>query len=255
MSFDKPARACRGLCKSTLFESGITGAFFLKLPLATVFGAAIACVGLSANVAVAQTSTLTALTWSSPEHRVLLIEPEVKLGEITAGGIVEPRADWSDRAAHALQQSLSAALGQHGIKTAALETLSDPHDVQLAKLHAIVGTEILIYQLGFSRLPTKKSPLDWTLGPGVNEMRLKHGADYGMFVYVRDTYSSNTRKAMMLLGMATGGTQGAFVSLVDLRTGNIVWFNRVVSGFGAGDLRDGSGAPAFATELLKGSPL
>jgi hypothetical protein len=75
-----------------------------------------------------------------------------------------------------------------------------------------------------------------------------------MFVFVRDTYSSGTRKAMMMLGMANGGTQGAFVSLVDLRTGNIVWFNQLFSESG-GDLRDGSGAPAFAADLLKGAPI
>jgi hypothetical protein len=75
-----------------------------------------------------------------------------------------------------------------------------------------------------------------------------------MFVFVRDTYSSGTRKAMMMLGMANGGMQGAFVSLVDLRTGNIVWFNQLFTE-GGGDLRDGSGAPAFTADLLKGAPI
>jgi hypothetical protein len=218
-------------------------------------GAAIVCASLAACVqTTALKSTEATFDWSSPQKRVLLIAPDVELGEVTAGGLVEPRADWSDKAAHAIESSVGAALGQRGIEIATLETLSDPHQVQLAKLHAIVGMEILIHQMGLSKLPTKKSPLDWTLGPGTNDLRQRHQADYAMFVFVRDTYSSGSRKALMLLGMANGGTQGAFVSLVDLRTGNIVWFNQLFT-TGGGDLRDGSGAPSFAADLLKGVPL
>ncbi len=199
-------------------------------------------------------STNASFDWSSLQKRVVLIAPDVELGEVTAGGMTEPRADWSDRAAHSIEASIAQALAQRGIEVSTLETLSDPRDVQLAKLHSIVGLEILFHQMGLSKLPTKTSPLDWTLGPGTNDLRSRNGADYGMFVFVRDTYSSGTRKAMMMLGMATGGTQGAFVSLVDLRTGNIVWFNQLLT-TGGGDLRDGSGAPAFTADLLKGAPI
>src|SRR5690242_7240960 len=71
--------------------------------------------------------------WSSQQKRLLVIEPEVQLGELTVGGLVEPRADWSERAAHAIESGLSSALAQRGIEVKTLETLSDPHDVQLAK--------------------------------------------------------------------------------------------------------------------------
>jgi hypothetical protein len=49
-----------------------------------------------------------------------------------------------------------------------------------------------------------------------------------------------------------GGSQAAFISLVDLRTGNIVWFNRL--GSTNGDLTD---APArdVVNNLLEGIPL
>jgi hypothetical protein len=199
-------------------------------------------------------SESAAFDWSSQQKRLLVIEPEVQLGELTVGGLVEPRADWSDRAAHAIEASMSGALAQRGIDVKTLETLSDPHDIQLAKLHTIVGAEILIHNLGLSKLPTKKSALDWTLGPGTGDLRSRYGADYGMFVFVRDTYSSGSRKALMLLGMANGGSQTAFASLVDLRTGNIVWFNQLYTPAG-GDLRDGSGAADFTADLLKGAPL
>jgi hypothetical protein len=217
--------------------------------------AVLACGSLAACVqTTALKSTNATFDWSSPQKRVLLIAPDVELAEVTAGGLREPRADWSDHAAHAIEASIGQALAQRGIEVSTLETLNDPHDVQLAKLHSVVGMEILFHHMGLSKLPTKTSPLDWTLGPGTNDLRGRHGADYGMFVFVRDSYSSGTRKAMMMLGMANGGMQGAFVSLVDLRTGNIVWFNQLFTE-GGGDLRDGSGAPAFTADLLKGAPI
>ncbi len=224
-------------------------AFYRCVALGAFF--TLANLGTFANAQSADTRPI--LQWSSPQKRILLIEPDVQLGELTAGGIVEPRADWSENAVHAVEASLAAALSRHGIEVSTLETLTDPHQVQLAKLHAVVGLEILFHQTGLSRLPTKTSALDWTLGPGTNDFRDKYGADYAMFVYLRDSYSSDTRKAMMFLGMANGGRQAAFASLVDLRTGNIVWFGRHFTP-GGGDLRTAPGADEFISSLLSEFP-
>ena len=53
----------------------------------------------------------------------------VVLGELTVGGVLEPRADWSDRAAHAIESSLGSALSKRGIDVTTLPTLTDPHEV------------------------------------------------------------------------------------------------------------------------------
>ena len=60
--------------------------------------------------------------------------------------------------------------------------------------------------------------------------------------------------AAAILGVGIqGGQQVGFISLVDLETGNILWFNRLISG--GGDLR--TLEPAFnATDnLLEDIPL
>ena len=213
------------------------------------------CAGFGACTNTAALKSETArFDWSSPQRRLLLVKPDVELGEVTAGGVVEPRADWSDSATRGIEDSLATALSKRGIQVDTLAALTDPHEVQLDKLHEVVGREILIHQSGLVPLPTKHSALDWTLGPGTNTLRDKYGADYAMFVFVRDTYSSDSRKAMMLLGMAQGGAQIAFASLVDLRSGNIVWFNRLFTEAGD-DLRSASGATGFTASLLKDSPL
>jgi hypothetical protein len=71
---------------------------------------------------------------------------------------------------------------------------------------------------------------------------------------VRDAYSSGSRMAMSILLMTpSGALQTGFASLVDLRTGRVVWFNRLVSE--TGSLKTDKGAAASVDNLLKGLPL
>jgi hypothetical protein len=53
------------------------------------------------------------------------------------------------------------------------------------------------------------------------------------------------------VGMSTGWEQG-FASLVDLKTGDIVWFNVVHTS--AGELRDEQGAGTVVANLFKNMP-
>jgi hypothetical protein len=89
-------------------------------------------------------------------------------------------------------------------------------------------------------------------------MRDRYGADYAMFVFVRDSYSSSGRRALQVFGALAGisvqgGVQVGFASLVDLRTGNIVWFNRLISG--TGDMRTERPAQRTVDELIKDIPI
>ncbi|HTQ14708.1 MAG TPA: hypothetical protein VMH86_12615 [Rhizomicrobium sp.] len=201
----------------------------------------------------------SSFTWSADaQKRVILIQPDVVLGEMQAGGLVEPRADWTATAQALLAKQLSSALGQRAIDVVAVNNLADEHEIQLAKLHSAVGAEIILHGLGGAKLPTKGSALDWTLGPGAKVLHDHYNADYAMFVYVRDSYTSGGRALVMvgaaLLGIGLqGGSQTAFVSLVDLRTGNVVWFNTLFSQ--SGDLRNEADTGTFVASLLKDSPL
>jgi len=49
-----------------------------------------------------------------------------------------------------------------------------------------------------------------------------------------------------------GGTQRGFASLVDLRTGDVVWYNRLLRA--KGDMRNAKGARETADALLRGFP-
>lgn len=216
------------------------------------------CLGGCAQTNGMKSNAAGAFDWSGPSKKILLVQPDIVLSELTAGGIQEPRADWTDTARGLVTNDIAGALGGKGIAVQQLGTLTNPHDIQLVKLHDAVGGAILIHGFGQAKLPTKGSALDWTLGPGTQDMRSRYGADYAMFVFVRDSYSTAGRRAVQFLGALVGvgiqgGTQVAFVSVVDLRTGNVVWFNTLIST--TGDLRDEKGADSFVASLMKDNPL
>jgi hypothetical protein len=85
----------------------------------------------------------------------------------------------------------------------------------------------------------------------------KDGAQYALFSYVRDSYASGERVAAIVVGLIfgvglPGGVQTGYASLVDIDTGQIVWFNRLVRA--RGDLRDFKNAQESLNALLEGFP-
>ena len=75
----------------------------------------------------------------------------------------------------------------------------------------------------------------------------------------RGTYASGGRVAAMIGFAALGvsvplGNQYAMASLVDLKTGRIVWYNTALAGPNA-DMRQPEGAKILVTAMLKDAPL
>jgi hypothetical protein len=137
---------------------------------------------------------------------------------------------------------------------------SDTRLGQILRLNEAVSISILAYTSPGNQLATKRGKkLDWTLGPGVEELRKATGADYALFTYVRDSYTSAGRKALRVVGLLLlggdigGGRQIGVTTLVDLRTGQVVWFNFLAKQ--TGDLRDPAGAQKTAENMLRGIPL
>jgi hypothetical protein len=223
---------------------------------------------VAAALALAGCSTMshqqiTDLKRSDGRIRVLLMPVDVELTSLTAAGVPEPKADWTEAAREHLLAALREEKEARGINVIAFE----PHEIdeprrqtidQIVKLHEAVGEAILTHQYGLaSRLPTKRGHFDWTLGPAVRMLREEYGADYALFVSVRDSYIGWGRAAFMLVAAAftlptLGGTQTGFASLVDLETGDIVWFNRLMRI--TGDLRTAEAARETAQTLLSGLP-
>jgi hypothetical protein len=203
------------------------------------------------------------------EGSVVVIEPDIELSLVTAGGMQEPRREWSETARRLYPQAVAGLLAASGTPRKPdfeiREELPPRSRLgQLVRLNEAVVTSIAVYTRAGSHLATKGRRLDWTLGPGVEELRTATGADYALFTYIRDSYASDGRKAMRVLGFLAGiamggvldvggGQQLGVATLVDLRTGQVVWFNLMAKQ--RGDLRDAEGAEATAREMLRGLPL
>jgi hypothetical protein len=196
---------------------------------------------------------------------VVIVEPDIELSEVLAGGVAEPRKEWSEAARRLYPEAVHRRLQAAGARQQPDFDIPDdlPSDTrlgQILRLNEAVSVSILAYTSPGNQLATKKGKrLDWTLGPGVEELHKATGADYALFTYVRDSYTSAGRKALRIAGLLLlggdigGGRQVGVTTLVDLRTGQVVWFNFLAKQ--TGDLRDAAGTQKTVEHMLEGIPL
>ncbi|WP_205481633.1 hypothetical protein [Sphingomonas arenae] len=235
-------------------------------------GAVVASLGLSACV---QTRQVADLQFTPPQgdYKLLVLRPDVSVGSVTTGGVVEPRADWTEQARSNLVKALRDQQAARGGKTLVLEKRDGLPGVpaeqvaEIERLNAAVSQSIALHKyLGYD-LPTKRRrDLEWTLGQEAVRFGQRTGYDYAMFLYAEDSFASGGRVALQVLGIAGcfvgfcapnvgGGGQLAYASLVDLRTGEVVWFNVLqagtqIAGIKMGDIRSPEGAAQMVERLL-----
>jgi len=263
---------------------------------------------------------------------IVLMRPDVSVGELQSGGLAEPNADWTTAARANIEAALKEQLDARGIRFSNMETqlaaytekrrqaalaecrskrearraaeqaaaeqtgetaaqpvapaedpaasaqellvcaeLADDGGIDGEKLvtdytglHQAVVDAIMAhkYNYGGGKLPTKADSFDYTLGPGIAQLGAVSGANYGLFMLTNDQFASDSRKAMQVLGglgcligacmIVTGGVHVAYVSLVELDTGNIVWFN--LARGSEGDVREVEGAKGLVQAILAGMP-
>jgi hypothetical protein len=239
-------------------QSGGARAFCLLFALATV----------ALTSACAQTRSAgpeVTLDRSGGKVSVLLMPADVELSLLTTGGLLEPNAAWTEQGRQNVIAALKEEMAERSVAAVSYADDNDPTyqiataDEQLVKLHEAVGSSIMLHNyLPGQALPTMKDRFDWTLGEGARQLREAHSADYALFVFAEDSFSSDGRVALnialALIGAGVhGGRQVAFASLVDLDDGKVIWFNVLQSG--VGDLRDPKLARQTVDQLLDSSPL
>jgi hypothetical protein len=206
------------------------------------------------------------------DYSLIVMRPDVQVSLLTAGGLPEPRADWTEQARTQLIRALTEQQAGRGGRTKILETREGVPGVDaqtvadLERLHAAVGSSIALHKYMGAELPTKRRQgIDWTLGEDAVKFGRATGMDYALFLYAQDSFASTGRVALQVLGIAGcfigfcapqgGGGQTAYASLVDLRTGEVVWFNVLqtssqVPGVQFGDIRTPEGAAQMVERLL-----
>ncbi len=197
------------------------------------------------------------------QARILVMPVDAELFELTVGGVREPKAEWTSSARTLLSAEMRQTMQTRNVaavdyEDAAVAPEKRDHFRQLIMLHAVVGFGRWLEQyLPDAIPPTRKSQGAWTLGPDVRDLKDQYGANYALFTYVRDSYSSTGRVITSILAAGvgihvSGGTQIGFASLVDLDTGDLVWFNAL--GRHSGDVRDADGARETMAALLTDFP-
>lgn len=190
--------------------------------------------------------------------RVVIMPVDIELFSISGGGVPEPKADWTEAATRHFKSALVAKNRELGLQSIQLDERDAEEFDEVNNLHGAVARAIALHHFGILNLPTKDGKLDWSLGDVVRPIKAKTGADFALFSWVRDSYASSERKAAMvmlaLVGVGvTGGIQTGYSSLVDLNTGRVLWFNRLLRG--TGDLREPEPAAETVRALLDSFPV
>lgn len=211
------------------------------------------------NRALAQARLAPGFKFLPANAKVVIVPTDVELFEISAGGVLEPKAEWTAAATKFLKDGMVERQRTLGAATIDLSEKDADDFEKINALHGAVARAINLHHFGARdmRLPSKEGKLDWSMGESVRQIKERTGADYALFSWMRDTYASEGRVATMVLFAALGvgiplGMQVGYASLVDLSTGQVVWFNRMSSQ--RGDLRDEKKAKASLNALLRRFP-
>jgi hypothetical protein len=198
---------------------------------------------------------------------VVILDADVALSELLAGGVAEPRVAWTKAAESHIDAAIRAELKTRSVRLVERVEPTENLDQlkQLKLLIQTVGFSVVSYQLNpYGQLPTKRKGFEWEVGPNTKLMQRAYGADYAIVTFVRDSYASSGRKAVAVLGtiasialgvgasVSTGQRLG-YTMLVDLQTGKVVWVNFMASG--SGDLRNAPDAKKVVRDMLSGLPL
>src|SRR5438270_7453979 len=122
---------------------------------------------LAATVALGacvQTRQFADVQFTPPQgdYKLLVLRPDVTVGSLTTGGMVEPRADWTDQARHSIVEALRAQQAGRGGKVTIIEHrkqlpgVSEQELADVERLNFAVDQSIVLHKYLGDYLPTKR---------------------------------------------------------------------------------------------------
>ncbi len=192
-----------------------------------------------------------------------VVPPKVVVFELGAGGVREPKDDWSAAARTNVSTAVVKSLRGAGYDAKLLEPAADVKDDldEVRLLYEAVAPSIVYATYG-QKFPAKVQKFDYSLGD-VSKLLDRLGVDVLAIPYGSDEISTGGRKATQAVGMAVaallgvGAVQRSGVTFVNLaivdRSGAVVWFNVRGAG-GSYDLRDLASAQEMVGRLVQDLP-
>ena len=192
-----------------------------------------------------------------------LLPPDIKIYELSAGGVSELRDEWSAAGREAVVQGLTEVFSERGIAIRPLvvePALQRPVE-DVTVLYRAVSSSIIEHTYKQYPFQTKLENFDYSVG-SLDPLLQRHQADAMVIVYGIDEISTNGRKALrgvgLVLGAVTGqpvvssGMTALNIALVD-RSGTVLWY-KIAGDSGGFDLRDAKSAKAFVQRLVADFP-
>ena len=175
---------------------------------ASLFLALAAFVALGGCV---QTRQYANVEFTAPQgdYDLIVMRPVVEVGTVTAGGLVQPNAEWSQQARTQLVDALRRYETERGGRTvfldnrAGLEGVPPETVASLERLFIAVGNSIILHRYMGAELPTKRGRgIDWTLGEDAVAFGQATGMEYALFLHAEDSIASTERTALQIVGIA-----------------------------------------------------
>ncbi len=184
-----------------------------------------------------------------------LVQPDIKVYELSAGDVEELRDDWSAEARENITKALIDKLKEKGIVVKVIKS-NTPEIEEISTLFVAVNSAILDYTYGSYPIPEKVKNFYYSVGPVENILK-EHKADSLILVRGFDEISTSGRKALRALSMVTsvitGQAKRAGVTALNLafinKSGEIIWFNNVTSE-GGYNLRDPKSTADLVNSLI-----
>jgi hypothetical protein len=236
------------------------------------FFSALVCAASIAGCATHSTAINKSFSAQSDRplpRRILLAQPDIRVHEVSTGGVIEKVDEWSDAASESAAKSLETlAKSTNMFELVPPSTLSDADRATLEQYGAlyilVAGSANLAQQSPYAAWKQRAANFDYTLGPGLATVADRRKLDAVVFLVGTDHISSAGRKAAMVVGVVSTALLGfgyiptsipSFVTagVVDMHTGEVLWFSTETRG-GSDDLRDPAVVNSVVDDLFKTYP-
>ena len=187
-------------------------------------------------------------TRSKQIHKAGVLSPDIKIYELTAGGVREMRDDWCKTGKENVAQAAGDCFRERLVEVKIIpvdkETEEELEDI--LALYRAVSTSILSHTYGEHPFPDKSKRFEYSVGP-IDSLLKRWDSDALVVIIGSDEISSSGRKALTAAAMVISALNGVVMvpgggltvvsaGVVD-PSGDILWYN-VKGSHGGYDLRN-----------------
>jgi hypothetical protein len=197
-------------------------------------------------------------------HTVAVARPDVKIYQLTAGGMTELMDDWCEKGERNMTAAVSQILAKRSVKTRLLtiDAAGEGELEDVSNLFSAIAYSINLHTLQTPEMfPEKRLHFEYSVG-SLDRLLRQSNADALLLLYGYDEISTGGRKALMavssVFGIVTGNAgphKGVTVVAAGLfdRSGALLWYDDLGAA-GGFDLRDSDSMEQAMESLLTRFP-